>query len=118
MTVASFAPLKARNCSNWWLPMSQRMPPNFSRTKNQPARGGDGGGGAQLHFLVVEDFVERFRDLDVRVAARERRDFFRVGFVDPLERGAGVGEGGAHAVDVAVIEARGGEDKLAGFDDD
>ena len=35
---ASVEPVKVRNCSTWWLPMSQSTPPYLSRWKNQSGR--------------------------------------------------------------------------------
>ena len=45
----------------------------------------------------------------------ERLDLFRIGIVDPFELGAGLDQAVALAVDVAVVEVRGGKDEFAGL---
>ena len=78
---------------------------------------GDGGAGDQLDLGIVERFLLGSGRLDVRVAGAELLDLCVVGVVDPAELGAGLEQAVAHAVDVAVVEADGGEREVAGFAD-
>jgi hypothetical protein len=74
---------------------------------------GDRGAGDEVYLGIVEGFLLGSGRLDVRVASSELLDFFVVGVVDPAELGAGFQQAVAHAVDVAVVEADGGEDEVA-----
>jgi hypothetical protein len=74
---------------------------------------GDRGAGDELHLGIVERFLLRSGRLDVRVAGAELVNFRRVGVVDPAELGAGFQQAVAHAVDVAVVEADGGDGEVA-----
>ena len=74
---------------------------------------GNGGAGDELHVGVVERFLLGAGRVDARVAGAELLDLGRVGVVDPAELAAGLEQAVAHAVDVAVVEADGGEREVA-----
>jgi len=76
---------------------------------------GDGGGGDEADVGIVEDFVERAGDAGLRKFLQEDVAFNGIGFEDPAEFGAGFEEAVALAVDVAVVEVRGGENEFARF---
>ena len=65
---------------------------------------------------VGEDFLERAGDFGLRVFGEEGFDFFGVRIVNPFERGAGFEEAVALAVDMPVVEVRGGKREFTGFD--
>jgi hypothetical protein len=73
----------------------------------------DRGAGDELHVGVVEGFLLGSRGRDLGVASPELIDFRGVGVVDPAELAAGLEQAVAHAVDVAVVEADGGEREVS-----
>src|ERR1700722_637930 len=74
---------------------------------------GDRGAGHQRDAGVVEGLLLGGGRLHAGVALKERADLGRVGIVDPAELGAGLEQAVAHAVDMAVVEADGGECEVA-----
>jgi hypothetical protein len=74
---------------------------------------GNGGAGDELHVGVVECFLLGAGRRDARVAGAELLDLGRVGVVDRSELAAGLEQAVAHAVDVTVVEADGGEREVA-----
>jgi hypothetical protein len=69
-----------------------------------------------VHGAVGEDFVERAGDFGLGIFGEEGFDFLGVRIVNPFERGAGFEEAVALAVDVPVVEVRGGKREFTGFD--
>jgi hypothetical protein len=77
----------------------------------------DRGAGDEVYPGIVERLLLGAGRVDVRVAGAELLDLGRVGVVDPAELAAGLEQAVAHAVDVAVVEADGGEREVARFAD-
>ena len=76
-----------------------------------------GGRRDQAHLRVGEDLVERARHPDLGVLRAEGVNLGRVRIENPFQAGAGFEQSVALAVDVAVIEVRGGEQKRPSWHD-
>lgn len=78
---------------------------------------GDAGAGDEFDGRVFQDFGFGAGDLDAGIGLAEGADFGRIGIVDEGEFAASLAEAVAHAVDVTVVEADGGEGEISGLAD-
>ena len=84
----------------------------------QPERaalGGDRRTRDQPHLRILQDLRFAAGGLGAGMLLEQRFHFGGIGVVHPFEGAAGLGQAVAHAVDVAVVKRRGGEDEFPGF---
>ena len=85
---------------------------HYPATK-RPAVTGDCRGGDQAHLCIVKDLVERAGCCCLRELCAKGPNLLHVGIVNPFQRGSGLDQAVALAIDVAVVEVRRCKDKIA-----